>query len=222
MNKFIVACEFTGPVAELWQYIYQKLFSTDLPYLENFKIQSNSLFSLRWMMIGLAVGAIIAAISTVYNKRYIGDFIRRLLYQQCYDAESAKTLAELEYSGVAGIRSAIRTGGSLSRWVRCAEEDEFYAEAERQREKFDEEHKDDKHPPKFKMPDFKRDCQTMHFYIPEDMKYKAEVKFEKDGASWFAAIVIAVISIVLCLAINYFLPEILVGVDNFISFLKGI
>lgn len=221
MDKMIVACD-VGQFGELGRYIYEKLFSSDVPYFENFKVQSNALFSLKWVIIGITIGTIIAAISTVYNKRHIGDFIRRLLYQQCYDAKSAKTLLELEYSGVPGIRAAIRTGGSLSRWVKCAEEDEFYAEAEKQKAEFDELHKDEKHPPRYKMPVFKRDCATMHFYIPEEVKYKAEVKFEKEGVSWLAAIAISVFAIVLGFLLSYFLYDILSLVDNFISFLKGI
>jgi hypothetical protein len=221
MNSLIVACD-VGQFAELGRYIYEKLFLSEMPYFENFKIQSNALFSLRFVIIGITIGTIIAAISTVYSKRHIGDFIRRLLYQQCYDAESAKTLLELEYLGIPGIRAAIRTGGSLSRWVKCAEENEFYAEAEKQKAEFDELHKDEKHPPKYKMPEFKRDCATMHFYIPEELKYKAEVKFEKEGASWLTAIAISVLAIILCFLLSYFLYDILSLVDNFISFLKGI
>lgn len=207
---------------ELWNYSSEKFFSLEMPYLENFKVESNALFSLRWIIIGITVGIIIAAISTVYNKRYIGDFVRRVLYMQCYDAKSAKTLAELEYSGYPGIRSAIKTGGTLTRWVRCAEEDEFYAELEKQREEFQEAHKDEAKPPKFKEPEFRRDCSTMHFYIPEEMKYKAEVKFDKTGANWIGVILVAIVAIVIGLVLCYILPDVLKYIDNFISILKSI
>ena len=206
--------------ADLWQYLSENYFSVDMPYLENFKVESNALFSLRWVIIGVTVGIIIASISTVYNKRYIGDFIRNLLYRQCYDANSAKTLEELEFSGAPGIKSMIKTGGSLTRWVRCAEEDAFYADLEQKRNEFEELHKDDPHPPKFKEPEFRRDCSTMHFYIPEDLKYKAEVKFDKAGANWGAVIIVAIISIILCMFLCYIIPDILKYVDNFISIIK--
>ena len=221
MQNLAVAGEMTL-AEELWNYFVEKYFSTDLPYLENFKIESNALFSLRWVIIGITIGIIIASISTVYNKRHIGDFVRRVLYQQCYDAESAKTLLELEYSGIPGIRSVIKTGGSLTRWVRCAEEDEFYAELERQREAFNEAHKDDPKPPKFKEPEFKRDCSTMHFYIPEELKSKAEVKFDKSGAHWGLVFIVAVVSIIICMALCYILPDVLKYVDNFITVVKAL
>ena len=116
MQNLIVAGEISL-VQELWNYFVEKYFSVDMPYLENFQVESNALFSLRWVIIGITIGIIIASISTVYNKRHIGDFIRNVLYHQCYDAKSAKTLLELEYAGVPGIMSAIKTGGSLTRWV---------------------------------------------------------------------------------------------------------
>ena len=219
MQNLIVAGEISL-VQELWNYFVEKYFSVDMPYLENFQVESNALFSLRWVIIGITIGIIIASISTVYNKRHKGDFIRNVLYHQCYDAKSAKTLLELEYAGVPGIMSAIKTGGSLTRWVRCAEEDEFYAELEKQREAFNEQHKFDPHPPKFKEPEFKRDCSTMHFYIPEELKYKAEVKFDKEGASWGVVFIVAIVSIVLCMVLCYILPDVLKYIDNFITIAK--
>ena len=219
MQNLIVAGATSG-FGELWNYLSEKFFAVDMPYLENIKVESNAIFSLRWVIIGITIGIILAAISTVYNKRYIGDFIRRILYYQCYDAKSAKTLSELEYSGYPGIKSAIKTGGTLSRWVRCAEEDEYYAEFEKQREEFEEEHKNDTKPPKFKIPEFKRNCSTMHFYIPEEMKYKAEVKFDKKGANWLGVIIVAIISIVIGLLLCYILPDVLKYVDNFITVIK--
>ena len=215
-----ITSEETNRLKEFWDFLMETFFSTELPHFENIKVESNALFSLRWIIIGFAIGIIIAAIVSVYNKRYIGDFIREMLYRGCLDANSAKTLAELEGSHLPGVRSSIRTGGSLTRWVRCVEEDEFYAELEIQRAKFEEEHKDSAKPPKFKEPEFRRDCSTMHFYIPEEMKYKAEAKFDQKGASWLGVIIIAVISIIVGLFLCYILPDILKYVDNFIGIIN--
>ncbi len=221
MTRFLIAGEISL-TEELWNYFVDKYFSVELPYFENFTIQSNALFSVRWIIIGITFGIIIAAISTVYNKRYIGDFVRLLIYRECFDAQSAKTLSELECSRSAGIRSAIRTGGSLSGWVRCAEEDEFYRAIQKKRAEHEEKYKDEKHPPRFKEPQFKRDCDTMHFYIPEEKRFSAEVKFDKKGANWVGVLIVSVLSLAICMLACYILPDVLTFADNFITFAKGL
>lgn len=221
MTRFLIAGAFTS-ANDLWSYIFDNFLSTELPYYENFDIQSNALFSLRGVIIGITIGIIIAAISTVYNKRYLGDFIRLLIYRDCLDPARAKTLSELECDRSAGVRNAIRSGGQLTRWVRCAEEDEFYEVQEQQRIAHEELHKDDKHPPKFRELTFKRDCRTMHFYIPEELKSSAEVKFDSKGANWLGVLIVSGIAIVVGLLSCYYLPEVLTYVDNFLSIINGI
>jgi len=201
-------------IEELWDYFIE---STEIPYMENFSITSNALFSLRIVVIGLMIGLVVASAMTVYNKRYLGDFVRLLIYEECFDAERAKTLSELGYMKNVAVRSVIKTGGSLSRWVRCVEEDEFIAEIEKKRLEFEEMHKDDPKPPKFKEPEFKRDCNTMHFYLPEEKKYAAEIKFDSRGAHWGTVIIVAIVAFILCIFVCYMLPDMLKMVDNFIS-----
>ena len=206
---------------ELWKYFVDKYFSIDLPYLENFSIKSGGLVSIRGIIIGIAVGIVIAAACTVYNKRYIGSFVRRVISCRCFDAASAKTLDELGYLKSAGVRGVIKSGGSLSRWVRCVEEDEFFAEIEKKRAGFDDAHKDDAKKSNFVEPEFKRDLNTMNFYIPEEKKYAAEIRFEDKGANFGVLIVVIIAALLLCAFICYFLPDLLKMIDNFISITKG-
>ena len=207
-------------LVELWEYFTEKYFTVDLPYLENLSLGSGSLISLGGVIIGIAIGIVIAAICTVYNKRYIGDFVRKLIYEECFDAGSAKTLYELGYLKSAGVRDVIKSGGSLSRWVRCVEEDDFLSELEKSRQAFDEEHKNDIKKPKFKEIEFKRDLNTMHFYLPRDKKYAAEIKFDDKGTSWGAVILVIIGAVLFAAFACYMLPDILKLIDNFISVMK--
>ena len=208
-------------IEELWEYFVDKYFSVDLPYLENFSIKTGGLVSLQGIIIGITVGLIIASAGTIYNKRYIGSFVRRVISCGCLDAKSAKTLYDLGYLKSPGVRGVIKSGGSLSRWVRCAEEDAFLAEVEKKRAEFEEAHKNDEKKPKFIEPEFKRDLNTMHFYIPEEKKYAAEIRFEDKGANVGVFILVVVLSLVICALICYFLPDLIKMVDNFISVVKG-
>lgn len=209
-----------GLFEELWEYFNDKYFTVDMPYMENFSIKSNALFSFRILIIGITIGLVIASAMSVYNKRHIGSFIRKLISEGCLRPDNAKTLEELGYIKNIGVRSAIKSGGTLSRWARCREEDEFVAAIKEQKAKFDEEHKEDAKAPKFIEPEFRRDCNTMHFYLPEEKKYAAEVKFDDKGARWWAVAIVAVAAIVLCAFICYILPDAIKMVDNFVTIMK--
>jgi hypothetical protein len=209
-----------GLLEELWEYFSEKYFSVDMPYMENFTIKSNALFSLQLIVVGITIGVVIASVMSVYNKKYIGSFIRKLIAEDCLGPDKAKTLEELGFLKNIGVRSTIKSGGSLSRWARCREEDEFVLAIKQKKVEFDEKHKVDPKPPKFKEPEFKRDCNTMHFYLPEEKKYAAEVKFDDAGAKWGAVVLVMIVAIVLCAFICYMLPDALKMIDNFITIMK--
>ena len=207
-------------IVEQIKEFLDKWLPFDLPYLDNISIGSGGLVSIRGIIVGITIGLIIASFGTIYNKRFLGSFVRHMLRNDCLDHASAKTLYELGYLKNAGVRGAIKSGGSLSRWVRCVEEDEFYAELDKKRAEFEEANKDDKKA-KFVEPKFKRDLNTMHFYIPEERKYKADIKFDAKGASIFSFVAVVIVAIALCVAMCYLLPDIIKMVDNFVSITSG-
>ena len=61
----------------------------------------------------------------------------------------------------------------------------------------------------------------MHFYIPEEQKYAADVKFDAKGANWKSFILVTVVSVALCAFLSFALPELIKMADNFISTVKG-
>lgn len=206
---------------ELWEYFVDKYFTIDMPYLENISMDTGSLVTIPSIIIGLILGIVIAAGCSIFNKRYIGGFVRHIIYNECFDASSAKTLYDLGYLKSPAIRSVIKSSGSLSRWVRCVEEDHFIEEIAKKREEFEELHKNDAKKPKFKEPPFKRDLNTMHFYIPKERKYAAEIKFDDKGAHLGTFIIIVVLAIILCAFLFFIMPDILKMIDNFISIMKN-
>lgn len=217
----LVLASGKGLFEEIWESLVDRYFSLDMPYFENFNIRGNTVNMLRMLIIGLSIGIIFTAFSTLFNKRHLGDFVRKLMYEECFDAKSAKTLAELGYLKDPAVRGVIKTGGTLSRWVRCVEEDEFLAEMEIKRAEFNELHKNEKKPPKFKEVEFKRDCNTMHFYLPEDKKYAADVKFDSAGANAVSVMFVIIGAIAFCLFMCYMLPDVLKLIDNFITIMNG-
>lgn len=221
MTRFLIACEISL-VEELWNYFVDKLFAQDLPYYENFSIQSNSLFSLRGLILGITVGIVIAALSTLYSKRYLGGFVRYLISLGSLDRESAVTLDTLNKKTGFGIRRALKTGGSLHRWVNCVEEDEFNEALDKARAEHEEKHLDDAKAPRFKELSFKRRVNSMRFYVSEDKRAEAEAKFNPDGANLKGILIVVGITVAFGLALCYLLPDALVYLDGFMTLINGL
>ena len=213
--------EDTSLFAELWQYISDRYFSVDLGEFDNFSFGTGTLVSLRLIIIGVTMGIAIASAFSAYDKRNLGGLVRKLIREECYDHASAQTLYDLGYAKNPGVRGSLKRGTVLSRWVRCKEEDEFMAEIERKQAEFEKIHENDKKKPKFKAPEFKRNCDTMHFYIPEEKRIAAEIKFDAKGANVVSVICVFIFAIILCLFLCYILPDMLHLVDNFISIING-
>ena len=204
---------------ELWEYFRDKYFSNDLPYLDNFTVRGNQVLFYKLIIIGMCLGLIVAAFCNIYNKRYVGNFVRKVIKEGCLGPDSAKTLSEIGHTKMIGIYGLIRSGGSLSRWIRCAEEDEFVSEVERKRKEFEENNIGKKK--KFIEPKFKRDVKTMHFYLPEERRIAAELRFDTKGANMRGAILVTLLSITMCLVLCYMLSDTIKLFDNFISMMNG-
>ncbi len=204
-------------IEELWEYFIDTYFSPEIPNLDNVSFGTGTMISLRMILVGFTFGLIFASFITIYSKRFIGGLVRRVIKGGCLAPESAKTLRELGYEKNPLIRFSLRASSPLSRWIKCVEEDEFYKELSKKRIEFEEKHKNDKKPPKFRETEFKRDARTMHFYIPEDKKYAAEIKFDEKGANWVSFIIVTAVSIILCAFLSTVLPDIIKMIDNFIT-----
>jgi hypothetical protein len=63
------------------------------------------------------------------------------------------------------------------------------------------------------------DFTLARFYIPEDLKYRAELRFEQKGSGWLFVLLTVVVTPILASLICQFLPDLLQMCDNLISFL---
>lgn len=217
---FILA-EEKSLIAELWQYFTDKYFNPDEVYLENFGGGSNRIISLRLILIGLTAGFCVAAILTLIDKKHLGGLVRKMLYDECIGKENAKTLYELGYDRNPAVRGSLKNGSVLKRWVRCVEEDEYYASMEQKRKEYESDYANNEKAPKFKTVEFKRDPDKHHFYIDEEKKYSASVKFDSKGTNVVSAILVIVISIIICAFLCFVVPDMLTLFDNFVSGFKS-
>lgn len=203
---------------ELWKYFSEKYFTPQYGDYQHIELAESSLVSLPMIVIAAVIGMCLAAIAAIFNKRYLGDFARALISVDALSPETAQTLEQLGYLKNTTIRSSLKNGTTLRRVVKCVEEEQYYAEMQKKREDFEQTNTDPK--TKFKELPYKIDVSTAHFYIPEQLKYTAELKFEKKGTDWLSFALVLVGSIVVGLLAIWAVPELLQMTDNFVGMFK--
>ena len=206
-------------IEELWEYFVDTYIKNETKY-EN--LDFGGLFSVQTLVIGVFLGLAAAGFVAVFNKQINGAFVERLMREGCVSPESAKTLPELDLADKLMLRYGVSHSVDLRRVVKCREEEEYEAESAKKADEYAEMCKTNPRlPKKFTPKPFKVDPDAHHFYIPEDMKYTAEIKFDRKGNSWLGAIIYAVVILVALVALIVFLPNILNLLDEFIGSLKG-
>jgi hypothetical protein len=201
---------------DIWDYIYGVYLSVDGNY-ENLGYGSNTIISIRMVVLGLFIGMIIACVAMAYNKQILGGFVRKLLSGEVNSAEKAKRLDELGYNKNPLIRSAARKSVSLRRVVRCVEEDEFYAKQNEELQIYEKKREEHPELPKFKEQEYLVDTSSEHFYIPESMCDMAEQKFYSGGSTWTKTILMMVLFCIGFFILLLVLPKILNLVDDFVG-----
>lgn len=113
---------------ELYEHFKEKFFSDYLGRYENFEFGTGKLLTHNMIILGIFAGVIIAAALSIYNKRYLGKFVRKILDDGATSPESAKTVEELGFKNHFMIRLGLMGGKSFGKMIRCVEADEYYAE----------------------------------------------------------------------------------------------
>ena len=169
------------------------------------------------IILGFCAGIIVAAFLSLFTKRTLGDFVRRVIEREALSPDTAKTLDELDYLDRLIIRRAVVKSVSLRRVVKCREEEEFYAAQNKKREEHEKKRAEDRSVKRFKETEYKIDADNDHFFVPEELKYMAEIKFDKKGATLRAAIATSILAVIAFFAIMLALPELLEFLDKLAS-----
>lgn len=217
-NSFYLSSSgFFGSIAEWYQnsviceiltYLEETYFTVSFDSYQNFSVSPTAGNTVRNLIIGIAIGIIIASAMAVHTKRGVGGFVRKLLAMECTSPESAKTLSELGYFQNLSIRRELKKGVTLSKLVLCVEEGAYRSECS----------SIDKTQGKSKP--FEIDFSTMHFYVPEDLRYRAEVRFEKKGSTWTSFLITLAATVVGAALLCIFLPDLFRLADNIITWLS--
>ncbi len=176
--------------AELFDYFGQRYFSVELGSYDNFSISSAASFTIRNIILALTLGGVLAAFMSAYMRVVLGGFVRTLLANEANSPETAKSLASIGYFRSVSIRRELKRGSALRMVVHSADEN-----IDRK----------------------KTDFTTARFYIPEDLRYRAELRFRQKGSGWLPVIIVTVLAVVVAASLCFFLPDVLQFADNIIT-----
>ncbi len=203
-------------IVELWQYFYNTYINPS-EYYEHLNLDANGLVSIRMVILAICIGITAAGFSAVFTKRVLGDIVRGVLSENALSQDTAKTLEELGMENSFIARIAVRKSVSVRRVVKCVEEEEFINAQNLKRREYEENRAKNKKLPRFKETEYKVNPYADRFYIPEKMKYMADVKFEKQGTTWLGACVLVVVMIVAYIAMLVALPYLLSLINDLVG-----
>lgn len=179
-------------VRELLDYFNNHVFGLEFGVYDNFSVATTTDSTVRNIVIGFLFGMILAAIFSAYNRNVNGKFIRVLLQKEAFSPEKALTLRDCGLFCNPSVRRDLIRGGALAKLTKCVER-ETLEEADRLT--------------------FRPDFMTARFYIPEDLKYRAETRFEQKGFGKLQLALTVVLSFVGAYLFCRFLPSLLTFAD---------
>ena len=208
---------------ELLNYLRDRYFTIEFGAYENFNLGAGASSMAQTIILSVAIGFMVAAVMAVYTRTVLGNFVRALLKSEAKDAQSAKDLSSLGFFRSAAIRRELSRGVTLRKVVKCVQEEELLGNKE-ENPAGEGEEIENPTPATSKAPSsevlFKPDFTTARYYIPEDLRYHAELRFEKKGSGWGPMLITIVASIVIAALLSYLLPDILQMADNLISMMS--
>ena len=207
---------------ELLGYLRDRYFTVEFGTYENFSMGAGTANTVQTIIFAVAIGFIIAAFMAVYTRTVLGNFVHALLKSEAKDAESAKDLSSLGFFRSAAIRRELDRGVTLRKVVKCVQEEELRAAKEPTDGEGESEVKATPVGGKtlLEEPRFRPDFTTARYYIPEDLRYRAEIRFEKKGSGWGLMVGTVLISILIAGLICFLLPDIIQLADNLISIMS--
>ena len=186
-------------LGELVAYFKETYFTIHFGAYDNFSVTERTTETVNTVIPALVWGIIIAAIATFYSRRVVGSFVRTLCEKEAFSPQKGVTLFDTGLFRSTVVRRELSKSAFLRKVVFCREEQAFLFE------------KGNDAPYKI---DFTRD----HFYIPEDLKYRAEIRYSTKGSTWLYVVLTVILVPVVVGLLCRFMPNILQAVDSLITF----
>ena len=205
---------------ELLTYFRETYFTVEARTYEHLPLGANTAATAQAVILSLAVAVILVSFLNYYTRVYLGRVVRKLIKEEAHSPESAKTLMELGFFRSSLVRRELSKGISLRRLIRCVEEEEFLAEqtenaAAKEGEKPEKTQHVSANSAKEKA--FRMDFLTARFYIPQELRYRASVRYERKGSGLLALVLVILGALVFSALACRLLPDLLQLLDNILG-----
>ena len=219
MNNFIFSLSASGKsfIEELWDYFVENYFENEV-YYENLGFSTSSL---PFILLGIFGGVIAAALLVMYDNRAVGSYVRKMVHEGAVGKNNAVTLYHLGTNMRSSFARATRRSVGLRRVVKCIEEEEYNSEMQKSRAEYEKKREEDSSLSPFSAVEYKFNGEE-HYYIPEDMRISAEIKFANRGMKLWGYLLVIIGSVVGFFALMLLLPYILKLLDQMIGSFKSI
>ena len=166
-------------------------FSIPAKAYEHFTLTHSTAKTLSAVILAICAGVILAALYNFYIRQVPGGVVRLLLSRDALSPEKALSAEELGLLEKPFALWELLRGVSLRHTV-CAVNDAEGADGEQE-----------------------LNAKT-RFYIPEEKKYRAEIRFEQKGNDAMGLVITCVLTAVLGILLIKLIPVVLAMVDNFL------
>ena len=229
-------------IYELLVYFYETYFSVDFHVYRHVPIGPEDNQSAQMLIFGIAIGIVFATVLTAYTRTNLGNFLRKLIKNGCLSPENAMTLSELGEFRNVSVRHELSRGVTLKKFVRCCEEEEYRKQKDNTITQCDDTINrcdgvdTDAAAPKATQAakksfwrsvegffsgksadDFRIDFTTARFYLPDELRHRAEIRFARKGSDWILIPITVVLSILFVALTCYLLPDVVQIMDNIIN-----
>lgn len=205
-------------VHQLITYFSERYFSVSFHRYEHIPLGPSANGSAQMIILAAMIALILASVVISVTRAREGRLVRRLLKEECFSPECAKTLYELGEFQSTFVRRALSRGGTLRKCVYCdfgAFAKEVPLDDGTSQEKLSEEETELRRHDRNRLNgERKLDFTTARFYIPAPLKYRAEVRYERQGRVWLGILLTVVFSLVGAALVCRFLPDFVQLLDN--------
>ena len=169
--------------------------------------EMNPLMSFEVIVWCLCGGLILGALGSYFTRRDASLLVRKLIEDEIHTPDRAITLVEAGFASNLPLRLSLRTGKPLRRMLVCVNEEDF---------------------PKKKYGFIRRfftgeregvqtDLKTARFYLPEEVKYRAETRYNVKNVTPLDLLLSVVILIAAGFVAIYAAPKLVDLLGGFLS-----
>lgn len=158
-----------------------------------------NLSGLNLIIWSMYAGIILATLYSYYQKRIIGGFVQHMMKNGANSIDNAKTLEELGYHHHAAIRRELTKPAPLRKMVW----------------EVDDNHREGEDGVIFCAREKALDLNLGRFYIPEEKRIEAELRYATHDNDLFAVIISIVVFFVLSVLACAFLPTLMENIKLF-------